>query len=123
MELIAERHFYLYAKMHYQRTSTMKDLKKILCKYTGLSKVSDKDVFSFVFDLAKLHMKPYQWSEAIEHTFFPMFMFKKGTTAKSRFLDKMISVLSLTKVVDNKGNKVLNLGKPDPDILPLRKKD
>jgi hypothetical protein len=110
-------HIYLYAKHHYHRSDIKEDLRQIVAHQVGVPTVSDRHTLYFVLDLVFKHIQS-------SYTFWG---FVKQTLPEHRwcigadedddlltlYLRSCLSVLMMTEVKD------LNLGDPDPDILPL----
>lgn len=131
-----DRHFYLYAKNHYQPNGVMNDLKVLMAKRCGmdLEYVQSKDIMEI---LLKLAHKTLRTSDAYNFADFfqdilPRNWWKLGrapNTVNKECIDeedliqaicaKCLSVLCNLKVVDID----IELGEPDPSILPLREKD
>lgn len=119
-----KRHFYLYAKGRYEQGDTMKDLKKIASNYCGLERIRTEEIPVF------LNSEVYPEVAKNENTFSDFWRGCAPSTYKGmddegyyvRVIRKMLSILNLTKV--REGDTILiNLGEPDPDILPLRKEN
>lgn len=113
-----KRHFYLYAKGHYHRSDDMKfDLACIVKAYAGVDYASMEDI------LTLLNSEVYPQVAKNENTFWA---FWKGCAPRYEFVEyhrrvmvKMLSILAMVATLDDEGNTILNLGEPDPNILPL----
>ena len=127
LELNSKRHFYLYAKGWYKKTDILQDLKVICGTYSGLDPNDIKlgDIFvvlseevykyintlnafmHFVDDLASISAWIYRdIPRDIEYYWI-------------RVLRRYMNILSITRVHDDEDVLILNLGDPDPKILPL----
>jgi hypothetical protein len=134
IKLGEERHIYLYAKNHYKRTDVVEDLKILVGHITGIE-AKHISVDNAVYWCLKLAHKAMQ-SES--RPFFEMFYdfildvspgkcWKIGYYTKDcpyvyerAIAHKCLSILTMVSVKDNYGNIILDLGKADANILPLR---
>ena len=111
------RHFLLYAKNYYRKTETISDLLTILSHEMGLDPRSVKlrDVYEI---LAGLFLKYATGDQKRE---FLMGMFSERDSVKiGDVVLQLLRVLSVMRVRD--GEIVLiDLGEPDPSVLPLNK--
>ena len=134
-----DRHFYLYAKYHYQSTDKIKDLSVIYNKVYGFNKrdkVPITYLISILTKLASVHMNEYTFNSFTEDI-LPENTWKHGyMTTKSNLLykpteklppydvkkaiiSKLLSILRLATVKEIP----FELGVADESILPLKKKE
>lgn len=123
-----KRHFYLYAKGFYERSGNLlSDLKKI-CQafsWTPATSISDSDL---VIVLGEEVFKSFH-----NHYDFVSFLNEASPTSvrnaicnpgeeisyTERIVRQMLISLRTTKIRDNDGTLLINLGEPDPEILPV----
>jgi hypothetical protein len=120
-----DTHFYLYAKGHYQETDLVEDLKKIFARRSmvPLECCQPRDAARALLELAWKHITEsgnpeYHFIEFIDRL-NPVDIFgKECWSGRDGFwkvlLENCLSVLRFTKVAG------LDLGKADPEILPLK---
>lgn len=117
-ELEPLRHFYLYAKNHYVESDNRnEDLKIILAHYCGvrIDHISIFDVIrvmsGIVSDGDTLHelMQSTRWCEK-----------SRQLVVANCIIDYLLTKGSIARVKDGDVT-LLNLGEPDPNILPLRR--
>jgi hypothetical protein len=104
------RHFYLYAKNHYQIDDVFRDMKVLQGNYCGMSLeyISDRDILNKLLSLAYLHINNLQQ--------FVDFTLRFAGQADIRWkIQVCLSVLMTAEVKDI----YYELGEPDPNILPL----
>lgn len=107
------RHFYLYAKNHYQQDDMMEDLRTIMASYANIRSGSVRDwyILEKLLGLVYLHIKSQR--QFVE--FVTMF-FEVPTSSTLRAMIKAsLVVLMAAKVEDI----YYELGEPDPAILPV----
>jgi hypothetical protein len=110
---VADRHFYLYAKNHYQNRNMVEDLKTIMAKYSGLK---TEDVVTGYVVEKLLELAYYHINTQREFTTFVMSILEVPTNDTVYGVIKACIVeLAMTKVVDIP----FELGEPDPEILPV----
>ena len=104
------RHFYLYAKNHYQIDDVFYDVQKLQANYCGMSLeyISDRDILNRLLSLVYLHINNLQQfvSFTLRFTGQPDIRWK---------IQACLSVLMSAKVEDI----YYELGEPDSSILPL----
>ena len=109
------RHFYLYAKNHYQIDDVFYDMKVIQGNYCGMPPqyVSDRDILNRLLSLVYLHVVIDRDSGLQQ---FVSFTSKFGANDDLRWkIQTCLSVLMTAEVKDI----YYELGEPDPGILPL----
>jgi hypothetical protein len=117
-------HLILYAKGWYERGDRVEDVRRILAIRAMLDKVSDADVWLCVVHALEKHC-PDQMGRVMTDLFKPIprvkaqFKFHSGPCSLSRALYYALGVLGQLPVKDKEGNKVLELGEPDEEILPF----
>lgn len=116
-KLNADRHFYLYAKGHYQREDIVKDLIKLQANYCGMEEeyLHEKHVKEHLVCLAYKHIKnEWQFIDFMAKVNNPFYFINdKG----NGIIKACLSVLMETTVDSIEGS----LGEPDYAILPKRK--
>lgn len=133
---VNNNHYFLYAKRHYKHGDLIKDLKKVHgFEYDmDVEYVEVQDIMSVLLDLV------YQvlFSKNRIYTMDPEMAFKdfvgdlgpdkqwmfggppsEEYTFEKAVIRKCISVLSLTRCLDDKGNTILDIGEADPKVLEL----
>lgn len=120
------RHFYLYAKNHYKRTDTISDLKHILAHECALDEryVDIRDIFELLLRLVSHHIQgEFQFADLVMRLMgnlrIPILCPQNDTER----LNYLLSFLANTKVVKENGEIIMELGKADPKVLPLNKRD
>lgn len=126
LEPDVNRHVYLYAKYHYRRTDFLEDLRLIFARRNAIEPryVYDGPIVGMVLEIVYPHIRgEHQWGEIIgrileiqpwETTVDPVSLHDLF----NRTLGALLGVLSMVKVLDE-GRKILELGEPDPGLLPL----
>jgi len=130
IELDSSRHFYLYAKGHYQKNDTLEDLKILLGEYCMAypEHISTDDVLDHLLRLAHKQFKNEYSFLKFMSDLLPKNHWKfinndeKDIPLELLMIKKCLSVLRYAQVKDDDIN-ILNLGKADPKILPLIKKE
>ena len=138
-------HAWLYAKNHYKRSKNIaRDIGIIFGKRSGLGpEYFDRHPAEVLDQLAHLAYDAIQRSGNPEIAFYEFIRHcspeenwkvggkmthdifgrrKKGVRSESyatRTIRACLSVMKLTSVKNDKGETILELGEPDPDILPL----
>ncbi len=124
----SDRHIFLYAKGHYQEGNQIEDMKRIIEDRNAISLkyISIGNITSLLIKLA--------WNYINRETEFYDFIsdLHPSNTWKHRrltsineynfdesLIGKCLSVLSFQKIKDIP----FELGKPDPNILPLKEKE
>jgi hypothetical protein len=128
-------HLILYAKGHYKRTDLLADLKLIVAERCALDPehVSNNDVWQVVSSALIEHASKRQMEEYLGR------LFQKGIWDYNResvisfahdddcpirrALGMVTGILAHLPVLDKDGNVILELGQPDPKVLPLKEKD
>jgi len=117
-------HLILYAKGHYERTDRLEDVRKIMAHRTGNETVSDEDVWHCAVHALEEHcpdglgrvmtdlFKP-EWKKD-----YPMLWFAPQCSLSQALYHVLLELMKL-KVSDGDGNTVIELGYPDPDVLPM----
>jgi len=126
-KLNPKRHFYLYAKGHYQRGDLIGDLKKIAYDYCG-NEVDEDGLIILVASEAYKYLN--------EHNFLKILREAHPNSIRSQVLDpnryesyavrvltQLLIILNLTVVkeenADGEYEEIISLGEPDPEILPV----
>jgi len=122
-------HLLLYAKSHYERGDVIQDVKTILAERCGLKSaenVSNEDVWAMSHHALLKYCRDH-----IDHFLRELFKPRYGeedyadfrwfsdSCPLSRAVSLVLTHLARVKVVDDNGNTILELGSPDPSILPL----
>lgn len=110
----SNRHFYLYAKGHYQRKCIATELIKIQSKRCGVqeSSITLRDVNITLIDLAHKHMK--------NKYIFRCFIDSINTYTNQSGMGLAISKACLSVFANAKKSEVgFDLGEPNPNVLPL----
>ena len=114
------RHIYLYAKKHYKISNNWEDLRKIIGQRSGIGfeHITNEDVLRMLCEIAYKHINTSQQFLEFVSGILPTSIFylssKNEYNINDAILNKLLSIISLTKVTFIDGN----LGKPDFDILP-----
>ena len=122
-------HLLLYAKNHYQRGVLMDDLKKIVAERCGMfvEHISPDDVWQNVLmcllKYANQREIEYFLGRLFQHGVYDDFdqlSFGYDTNCPIiRALRMALGMLSTLKVMNKDGTPIMELGEPDPKILPL----
>ena len=120
-----KRHFYLYAKGHYERSNDLiHDLKQIAAAYCGMSPkhYRDKDLIILmgkeVFQYIKNENVFIDMLDELSPDSNRTLMFLNGEPYMIRLMSQFIKFLNLARIRDG-DHVIINLGEADPDILPL----
>jgi len=119
----SDRHIILYAKGHYRQQNPIDDLKKILSERNGIEPryIDMRDIFQKLSSLAWYFIN--KESDFIDFVSLlnPKNAWQHCHSKEYEFIliSKCLSVLRF-QLVDN---IPFELGKPDPNILPLIKKE
>ena len=128
MKICDYNHLILYAKKHYKRGDVIQDVRVILAERCGLEveQVSDDDVWQMAhYALLKYSYKYID--QFLRELFKPMpdendygpLVWFSDTCPLVRAVRLVLIYLARVKVLDKDHNKILELGNPDPAILPL----
>ena len=110
------RHFYLYAKNHYQINDHLEDLRTIMANYSNIGRefVQDRYIIEKLLRLVHLHLKSDEHFVRFVTSFFEV-----PTVSMTRAVVKAsLVVLMFAEVKDI----YYELGEPDPAILPVTNK-
>ncbi len=121
-DLHPHRHIILYAKGHYKkRKSQISDLKVLLSDCSGipLRYVTSNDVLFVLVGLTYPAIKDSGNSDAAFMRFCTNILEERSDDVRTRIIRSCLRILHLMKVKKD-GLLVINLGKPDPEILPLK---
>jgi len=121
----ADRHIYLYAKGHYQKSDMVEDMKVLLCERSGSKHITTEDIiivlsslvypyienqYRFRHFLADLDPESYwKWQCDISDQY----------TFQKALISKCLAVLSMVKVMEGK-KVIMDLGNPDSGVLPIK---
>jgi hypothetical protein len=110
------RHFYLYAKNHYQQDDMMEDLRAIMASYANIRSGSVRDwyILEKLLKLAYLHIENDQQFVKFVTSSFEV----PADSATIAMIKACLIVLMFAKVKDI----YYELGEPDPAILPVTQK-
>lgn len=143
---VSERHYYLYAKGHYEKSGDLyADLQKIHGEWCGCEpeRIRKWHIHQKLIELAFRTIQsagnPFQqfnqWiSDIAPENRWKVNSFDKSWTTIpmeerekieienywTAVTKKCLSLLYSVRVRDDRGKIILNLGKPDPAILPLK---
>ncbi len=123
-------HLILYAKSKYEEGDVIEDVKRILCARTGNERCSDKDMWMMVTRaLFRYAPSRRNLEQFVQQLFRPewdepdmQFVWFTDNVPLRRAVRKVLAILRDIRVFDDDGDDVLGLGKPDPNILPLKNK-
>ena len=125
------RHVYLYAKYHYRRTDFLEDLRLIFARRNAIEPryVCDGRIVAMLLHITYPHIRTeYQWDKIIGYI-LGLNLWQTTTDPVSlhdlfnRTLGALLLELSEVKVLDDGGNRILELGEPDPTLLPPARED
>jgi len=119
----ARRHFYLYAKNHYKRTSVLADLRQIGIFNTGLEprQLADGDIRYIMVGLAERHLRSGEFKLRDFVAMLEDDHFLSGEACENithRVINACHCVLQMAKVGDSEA-PLCNIGEADPAVLPL----
>jgi len=120
----ADRHIFLYAKGHYAHSDVITDLKILIGRRNALEPkyVSVNDIMTVLLEITLPHVNKSQMKNFImDLAPGRKFLFYNGDkySFNESVIHQCLCVLALTKVCDH-GNILMDLGDPDPSILPLK---
>jgi len=126
-------HLLLYAKDHYEKGDVIEDVKTILAERCGLQSakhVSDENMWHMV-NHAFLKYCFTDVERFMRELFKPMpdedgynvFQFFTDNCPLRRAVRLALLYLARVKVLNEDGARILELGRPDPNVLPLRNKE
>ena len=126
--VIDYNHIFLYSKGHYQHKDLIEDLQIILSKRSNCAQelYTSNIMVEMLMEIALPHMSPRQIIGLTKVALGISFRYTHTTNeedlhekVKLETIEYLIGQLSIVKCKG--GGKVLfNLGKPDPEILPLK---
>ena len=110
------RHFYLYAKNHYQQGDYLEDLRTIMASYANIQRefVRDGDIIEKLLRLVYLHIGSQQQFVKFVSSFFDV----QSNSLVHQVVKASLVVLMFTEVKDI----YYELGEPDPAVLPVTNK-
>ena len=131
-ELSADRHIYLYAKRHYEMSNNVwSDLAKIMAdRYLlPVESITHEDIMSMLLLVTVPHLLDTKQDSATSvinflQNLLPNRAFLVSLFNNPSYERRVVSwCLSTLHYVDTQlnGVVVINLGEPDPNILPLKK--
>ena len=111
-----KRHFYLYAKHHYEDTWPLEDLRKIAADYSGVPEnmITEKALWEILI--------PEVWNQ-IKNSGNPLNHFKEfvyfllENLRVESSLKRLMPILHMLQMAEVE--HIGELGDPDPEILPL----
>ena len=118
-------HLILYAKGWYQKGDVIKDVKVILGKRCMIDPVSDEDMWAMIVGALTKYANPREMERYLTELFHPRPDEKTGTVwftdtcPLERAVKQVLTILGQLMVFTDARTVILNLGKPDPKILPL----
>ena len=130
-EIADFNHLILYSKNWYQRGNVIEDVKKILGERCALlDSVSDENMWIMLVEALLAYMPDYTRSYAMHEFLRNIFMPRADENGKSltwfepncpleRAVKQVLTILGKLMVFTDARTVILNLGKPDPKILPL----
>lgn len=113
------RHFYLYAKYHYQETNLFEDLKIVLAHYCGTDKkyLRDRDIIGKLSELASTHLNVSIFRTFIDNIWCPPYTENTKISIEEALCRELLRILRLRTISEIS----FELGNPDSNILPLSK--
>jgi len=115
----------LYAKGWYKKTDTLEDLKIIYGKRNGVAPeyLQMTGILGMVLDLAYTlgcFSTKHEFTKFFDECFqdYPRLGYKDNITM-TRMLDVLLNHIGLLEVRNKKGEVVIILDKPDPDLLEV----
>jgi hypothetical protein len=118
-------HLILYSKGWYKHTDFLEDVRIIMAERCGLGKehMSNSDIWNLLVHISEKYLRQHERTEIFTSMFSAswidepstgMFCKWQGQTSWIRPAKMIVSKLQNLTVKD-----VLNIGKPDPKILPV----
>ena len=121
----ADRHIFLYAKGHYHSGDIITDLKILIGKRNALDPkyVTVNDIVTVLLEITLPYVQKSQMRDFIMDLGPDRkFLFYKSD--KYSFYESLIHrclcTLAMTRIIDPDGTVLMDLGKPDSSILPLK---
>jgi hypothetical protein len=116
------RHFYLYAKNRYQRSgSLMEDVRRLVAEYVGSDpqSLTDGDVLRVFWEVVypEIDKLPYRREKLLE--IMARLLGNLQLVSVADLIALMLPILTTVRIKEG-GRVLLDLGEPDPTILPLR---
>jgi len=127
-----DRHLILYAKHHYKTADIMRDIEKIIaeCFLLEEESIGNRDILEVVIQSTLRILKEQDKfdetivnriiSSSAPHNVLRVTMGGEKYDFYYDFIKTCLSELMILSVYDNKGKKLMYLGKPDENILPLK---
>lgn len=127
------RHIYLYAKGHYAQGNEILDLRVILAKRSNMqpNQIGRRDIFQVVlnavmesiaagcheyrYDIMMRNLLEDIWSRGDR-----LFSSGRPEDISDAVIKSMLSTLMMCRVFSHDGVRLIELGEPDPEILPLK---
>ena len=120
------RHIYLYAKGHYYKDDSIEDLKVIIGARCNLEPqhVSTEEVFRVLLTITHQHMREDLYVRMLLEAFGIRKLFPNMPHEISDGIKILLANISHVQIYSDAEQKdvIVNLGKADSKILPLRKK-
>lgn len=117
------RHIIMYAKNYYKKDDMMEDIKKIIAHIACIPKeyVSDDLIYRHAMSTfwALSGVESFKTETFLQNLFSVHYM----GTHKIEILPKdmvgyLLGFITAVRMADGKGNKIVEIGKPDYNILP-----
>lgn len=108
-------HLFLYAKGHYAHSASMvEDVRTILAHRAAVDRISISDgvILENLMEVIRSHGLAYK---ILANIFFWTTHVSMG-----RLVELTLAEMSGVRVLRSDGERVLNIGRPDPAILPLK---
>ena len=115
-----DRHFYLYAKGHYKETDVVEDLKAVVSERSNIDAkyVRVYEIASTLLSLTRKHISEVGF-ERFMLDLAPENRWKIGAEEYDDYWTALFkNCLSVLRFVVPER---MNLGEPDPDVLPLKR--
>lgn len=115
-------HLLLYAKSWYKRSDdVVEDIRKIMAHRAGMETkfVSDGTLWGLMIHAFLKYVEPRDIERLMEDLFKGPGCGFDPVCPLSRAVESMLGKLSIVLVKKDDGTVLLNLGEPDPAVLPL----
>jgi len=123
------RHLILYSKGHYKRTNnTIEDLRILMSNYSGSPKgcYTDETIYSLVSESFVDSCSNNDIKELLKCFYRKPHFLGEGPSTLEEMVSHMIGLMACIQVYDNEGDdliELVKLGEPNPDYLPVSKKE
>ena len=120
-EVCDYNHLIMYAKNWYKRGNEVEDVRRILAKRCGRDTISDSLMWNSIVQAFTEYAKPWDVQDFMEKMFKSSLCNFDPSCSLERAVGIIIVHLAGLEVIGEDEKVLLNLGKPDANVLPVVK--